>query len=68
MFCTSTNTLACPCQQIAYLVFLCMFTYVVLVKLPDSPHWTEYYTILYITSLMVEKMRQIIGKEPHTLK
>ncbi|KAF2346077.1 Ion transport domain [Trinorchestia longiramus] len=51
----------------AYMVFLCFYTYVVLVRLPPTPHWTEYYVIAYISTLMLEKFRQVISKEPHDL-
>ena len=53
--------------QFAYIVFLVSFTYVVLVRLPDYPHWTEYYSIAYVSTLMLEKIRQIVAKEPHQL-
>ncbi|CAL4164580.1 unnamed protein product, partial [Meganyctiphanes norvegica] len=51
-------------HSIAYIFFLCLFTYVVLVKLPKNPDWMEWYVAAYIFSLLLEKMREILSTEP----
>lgn len=54
--------------QIAYVFFLCLFTYVVLVRLPKQPEWMEWYVIAYISTLILEKVREILSTEPVELK
>lgn len=51
-------------QQIAYMVFLMLFSYTVLVKMGPSPTWQEVYSIAYITTLGCEKIREVISSEP----
>lgn len=53
-----------PPEQIAYMIFLVINTYMVLVKLPPTPSWQEMYCIAYITTLGCEKVREIISSEP----
>lgn len=55
-------------QQIAYVFFLCLYTYTVLVKLPKQPAWMEWYVVAYISTLILEKLREIISAEPVELK
>ncbi|XP_066967422.1 transient receptor potential cation channel trpm isoform X5 [Macrobrachium rosenbergii] len=55
-------------HSIAYTFFLCLFTYLVLVKLPKKPQWIEWYVIAYITTLLFEKVREILSTEPVELK
>lgn len=50
--------------QMAYVFFLLMFTYTVLVKMAPTPRWQEIYSIAYITTLGCEKIREIISSEP----
>jgi Stage III sporulation protein AC/AD protein family. len=50
--------------QIAYIVFLMTFTYVVLVKTEEIPSWQELFTIAYIMTLACEKIREIVSSEP----
>lgn len=50
--------------QLAYVFFLVMFTYTVLVKMHMTPNWQEVYSIAYITALGCEKIREIISSEP----
>lgn len=50
--------------QLAYVFFLVMFTYTVLVKMEMTPNWQEVYSIAYITALGCEKIREIISSEP----
>lgn len=50
--------------QIAYVVFLLVFSYVVLVKMNETPSWQELYVISYICTLGCEKIREIVSSEP----
>lgn len=50
--------------QVAYVFFLVLFTYTVLVKMEMTPNWQEVYSIAYITTLGCEKIREIISSEP----
>lgn len=50
--------------QLAYMVFLVLFTYTVLVKMEATPCWQEIYSIAYITTLGFEKVREILSSEP----
>ncbi|GBP81856.1 Transient receptor potential cation channel trpm, partial [Eumeta japonica] len=51
-------------DSIAYIVFLLMFTYTVLVKMEAVPSWPEIYSICYILTFLCEKIREIITSEP----
>lgn len=53
--------------QIAYIVFLIIFSYSILVRMDTSPTWIEMYAIAYILSLGCEKVREIITSEPVVL-
>ncbi|KAK4317577.1 hypothetical protein Pmani_011358 [Petrolisthes manimaculis] len=55
-------------HSIAYAFFLSLYTYVVLVKLPKQPAWMEWYAVAYISTLILEKLREIISAEPVELK
>lgn len=55
-------------HSIAYVFFLCLYTYVVLVRLPKQPEWMEWYVIAYISTLILEKVREILSTEPVELK
>lgn len=48
----------------AYMFFLLMFTFTVLVKMEQKPRWQEMYSIAYIATLGFEKIREIISSEP----
>lgn len=52
----------------AYIVFLVLFTYTVLVKMNGSPCWQELYSIAYITALGFEKIREIVSSEPVAIR
>ncbi|KAK7065329.1 Transient receptor putative cation channel subfamily M member 7 [Halocaridina rubra] len=52
----------------AYIMFLCLYTYMVLVKLPEYPEWVEWYVVAYISTLFFEKIREILSTEPAALK
>ncbi|KAH8336679.1 hypothetical protein KR059_000857 [Drosophila kikkawai] len=51
-------------DSIAYMFFLIMFSFTVLVKMETMPRWQEWYSIAYITTLGFEKVREIISSEP----
>ncbi|KAJ6640898.1 Transient receptor potential cation channel trpm [Pseudolycoriella hygida] len=51
-------------DSMAYMIFLVLFTYTVLVKMAPTPTWQEVYSIAYITTLGCEKIREIISSEP----
>ncbi|XP_032306711.1 transient receptor potential cation channel trpm isoform X9 [Drosophila ananassae] len=51
-------------DSIAYMFFLIMFSFTVLVKMEPMPRWQEWYSIAYITTLGFEKVREIISSEP----
>ncbi|XP_050744140.1 transient receptor potential cation channel trpm isoform X8 [Drosophila biarmipes] len=51
-------------DSIAYMFFLIMFSFTVLVKMEQMPRWQEWYSIAYITTLGFEKIREIISSEP----
>ncbi|PVD19530.1 hypothetical protein C0Q70_20019 [Pomacea canaliculata] len=51
-------------HTLGYLAFLCIFMYTVLAKLQETPQWQELYVMAYISTLAVEKIRQIIASEP----
>ena len=48
----------------AYVFFLVLFTYTVLVKMEPAPKWQELYSIAYIVTLGCEKVREIVSSEP----
>ncbi|XP_014671784.1 PREDICTED: transient receptor potential cation channel trpm-like [Priapulus caudatus] len=48
----------------AYLIFMVMFNYTVLVRMEPDPSWLEYYVMAYVWTLSLEKIREIIQSEP----
>lgn len=50
--------------QIAYILFLIIFSYTVLVKMRNTPTWQECLAILYICTLGCEKVRELLSSEP----
>lgn len=52
----------------AYIVFLLVFSYVVLVRMNDTPSWQELYVISYICTMGCEKIREIISSEPVAIR
>ncbi|CAG2058672.1 unnamed protein product [Timema podura] len=50
--------------EIAYIVFLVLYTYVVMVRMEQTPSWQEIYVIAYIVTLACEKIREIVSSEP----
>ncbi|XP_045537405.1 transient receptor potential cation channel trpm isoform X10 [Papilio machaon] len=55
-------------DSIAYILFLLMFTYTVLVKMNLTPSWPEIYSICYILTFLCEKIREIITSEPVAIR
>jgi transient receptor potential cation channel subfamily M protein 6 len=53
--------------QIAYIAFLIMFTYTVLGEMENKPSWQELYTIIYVCTLLAEKVREI-ASEPVSIR
>ncbi|XP_055631073.1 transient receptor potential cation channel trpm isoform X5 [Toxorhynchites rutilus septentrionalis] len=51
-------------DSMAYVFFLVLFTYTVLVRMEAYPSWQEVYSIAYITTLGCEKIREIVSSEP----
>ncbi|XP_014228067.1 transient receptor potential cation channel trpm isoform X2 [Trichogramma pretiosum] len=51
----------------AYVIFLVLFSYTILVRMPDTPSWPECFAIAYILTMGCEKMREIATSEPVTL-
>ncbi|XP_055889921.1 transient receptor potential cation channel subfamily M member 3-like isoform X5 [Biomphalaria glabrata] len=51
-------------HAIGYVVFLVIYCYVILDRLKQIPTWTELYTIAFIFTMGLEKIRQIIASEP----
>ncbi|XP_052279179.1 transient receptor potential cation channel subfamily M member 3-like isoform X3 [Dreissena polymorpha] len=54
-------------NTIFYLVFLFMYTYIVLGQTLPTPRWQEYYVMGYIASLALELIRKIIASEPTSI-
>ena len=48
----------CP-SQMAYLAFLMLFTYTVLVEMQPEPIVQEWYVIIYIFTNAIEKVREV---------
>ncbi|CAB0039857.1 unnamed protein product [Trichogramma brassicae] len=51
----------------AYVIFLVLFSYTILVRMPDTPSWPECFAIAYIITMGCEKMREIATSEPVAL-
>ncbi|KAM8886032.1 transient receptor potential cation channel subfamily M member 6 isoform 2-T4 [Spinachia spinachia] len=54
-------------HTIFYLIFLMLFSYVVLVEMQDRPSVQEWLVIAYIVSTAVEKTREVLMSEPRKL-
>ncbi|CAH1966850.1 unnamed protein product [Acanthoscelides obtectus] len=51
-------------NSIAYIIFLVLFSYIVLVKMYSLPTWQEWLCIAFVVSLGCEKMREMFSSEP----
>ncbi|XP_076249025.1 transient receptor potential cation channel, subfamily M [Calliopsis andreniformis] len=54
-------------NAIAYIIFLILFSYSILIHMDDHPSLAEIYAIAYICTLGCEKVREIATSEPATL-
>ncbi|KAJ8380728.1 hypothetical protein SKAU_G00015060 [Synaphobranchus kaupii] len=54
-------------HSMAYLVFLMLYSYTVLVKMKATPSPPEWLVIVYILSTAVEKVREVLISEPQKL-
>jgi hypothetical protein len=50
--------------QIAYVVFLAVYTYLCLVRTPVEPSWPEIYVACCMINFGAEKIRSVVAKEP----
>lgn len=62
--CSKVN---CLCLQIAYVTFLLLFSYTILVRMIEQPSWPELFAISYIITMGCEKIREIVTSEPVAL-
>uniref|UniRef100_A0A670Y8W4 non-specific serine/threonine protein kinase n=1 Tax=Pseudonaja textilis TaxID=8673 RepID=A0A670Y8W4_PSETE len=51
-------------HTMAYLIFLMLFTYTILVKMKSTPSAQEWLVIIYIFTTSIEKVREIFISEP----
>uniref|UniRef100_A0ACB8ERJ1 Uncharacterized protein n=1 Tax=Sphaerodactylus townsendi TaxID=933632 RepID=A0ACB8ERJ1_9SAUR len=51
-------------SMMAYLAFLMLFTYTVLVKMDSTPSFQEWLVIIYIFTTTIEKVREVFISEP----
>nr|KAG5702764.1 hypothetical protein BaRGS_003638 [Batillaria attramentaria] len=61
------------CNILAYLVFIALFSYFVLVELapadhPDSPSVFEYLTWAWLATMVLEELRQVVIRDQHSFK
>ena len=49
--------------QIAYLVYLMLYNYIILVKMERWPSLQEWIVISYIITLGLEKVRQVLAEQ-----
>ncbi|XP_074037016.1 transient receptor potential cation channel, subfamily M isoform X5 [Leptinotarsa decemlineata] len=51
-------------NSIAYIIFLVLYSYTVLVRMHHTPSWQELVSIAFIVSLGCEKLRELFSSEP----
>ncbi|XP_060536582.1 transient receptor potential cation channel trpm isoform X2 [Cylas formicarius] len=51
-------------NSIAYLIFLVLFSYTILVKMDEMPIWQEWVSMAFIISFGCEQIRELISSEP----
>ncbi|XP_033210686.1 transient receptor potential cation channel trpm [Belonocnema kinseyi] len=54
-------------NAIAYVTFLLLFSYTILVRMIEQPSWPEFFAISYIITMGCEKIREIVTSEPVAL-
>lgn len=57
----AARTAYCASFQLAYIGYLMLFNYIVLVKMERWPSTQEWIVISYIFTLGIEKMREVTG-------
>lgn len=55
----NANFCLCICLQFAYLVFLVLFSYVILVRQENIPSISEVVLIIFVCTLFTEEIRQV---------
>jgi transient receptor potential cation channel subfamily M member 3 len=55
-------------HSMAHVAFLLIYTYTLLIKLPEVPAWNEYYVMAYIATFGCEKVREVMASEPIRLR
>ena len=48
-------------HSIAYVIFLIIYTHMMLVRMPVVPQWNEYFIIAHIATFGFEKIREILA-------
>uniref|UniRef100_A0A914VVH5 Transient receptor potential cation channel subfamily M member 3 n=1 Tax=Plectus sambesii TaxID=2011161 RepID=A0A914VVH5_9BILA len=48
----------------SFIVFLLVFTYVLLIETPDEPTWIEWFLVAYVTAFGLEHLRKLLMSEP----
>jgi len=48
----------CVCQ-ISYIIFLFIYIYTVLVRSLPMPEWNEWYVVMYMVGLALDKLREV---------
>ncbi|KAJ8947842.1 hypothetical protein NQ318_009987 [Aromia moschata] len=51
-------------EKVAYIIFLGMFSYTILVQMHQEPSWQELVTVAFVFSLGCEKLRELLSSEP----
>ncbi|XP_063918520.1 transient receptor potential cation channel trpm isoform X4 [Zophobas morio] len=55
-------------NSIAYLIFLIIFSYTILVKMTEIPSWQEWLAIAFLCTFGCEKLRELFSSEPVGIK
>ncbi|XP_044264338.1 transient receptor potential cation channel trpm isoform X2 [Tribolium madens] len=55
-------------NSIAYITFLIIFSYTILVKMNENPSWQEWLAISFMCTFGCEKLRELFSSEPVGLK
>uniref|UniRef100_A0A914VNG0 Uncharacterized protein n=1 Tax=Plectus sambesii TaxID=2011161 RepID=A0A914VNG0_9BILA len=48
----------------SFIVFLMVFTYVLLIETPEEPTWIEWFLVAYVTAFGLEHLRKLLMSEP----
>ncbi|RZC40720.1 transient receptor potential cation channel trpm, partial [Asbolus verrucosus] len=54
--------------DVAYLMFLIIFSYTILVKMDETPSWQEWMAIAFLCTFGCEKLRELFSSEPVGIK